>query len=87
MVIKGVEWCFNNTPPNMHVYSFFLKPEELSHMCCNHQMNVEEMIGVSPDMKNKSFWKMVFKRKIDQNFRFIFTPSLKTGYSGYAVKN
>jgi 2-polyprenyl-6-hydroxyphenyl methylase/3-demethylubiquinone-9 3-methyltransferase len=86
MVIKGVEWCFSNTPANMHVYPLFLKPKELSHMCINHHLLVEKLIGVSPDMKNSSFWKMVFKRKVDQNFRFIFTNSLKTGYSGYAVK-
>lgn len=85
IVIKGVEWCFRNAPSNMHVYPLFLKPKELEDMCHTQQMKVEKMIGLSPNMKNKSFWKMIFKRKVDHNFRFIFTPSLKMGYSGYAI--
>lgn len=86
VVIKGVEWCFSNTPSNMHVYPLFIKPNELSAMCSRNQMNVEALIGLNPDYKRSSFWKMVFKRKVDSKFRFVFTPSLKTSYSGFAQK-
>ncbi|HSX03830.1 MAG TPA: bifunctional 2-polyprenyl-6-hydroxyphenol methylase/3-demethylubiquinol 3-O-methyltransferase UbiG [Rhabdochlamydiaceae bacterium] len=86
IVIKGVEWCFSNTPRNMHIYPLFLKPKELEAMCNEHQMNVEKFLGLRPDFNSVSFWKMVFTRKVDTQFRFIFTPSLKTSYSGYAQK-
>jgi len=86
MVIKGVEWCFSNAPPNMHVYPLFIKPSELSEYCENHGLQVEEIKGVRPHFSNKAFWRMVFKRKVEEDFRFVFTSSLKTGYSGFAQK-
>lgn len=87
MVIKGVDWCFYQPPANMHVYPLFIKPKELESICLSHQLKVEQMLGVRPDFNSKAFWKLLFQRKVSQNFRFIFTSSLKTGYSGYAVKN
>jgi 2-polyprenyl-6-hydroxyphenyl methylase/3-demethylubiquinone-9 3-methyltransferase len=86
MIIKGVEWFVPNTPPNMHVYPLFLKPLEVKKMCLSHGMKVEEIKGVSPEMKSLAFWKMIFMRKLSSKIRFTFTPSLKTGYSGYAIK-
>ncbi|HSX12154.1 MAG TPA: bifunctional 2-polyprenyl-6-hydroxyphenol methylase/3-demethylubiquinol 3-O-methyltransferase UbiG [Rhabdochlamydiaceae bacterium] len=86
IVIKGVEWCFSNHPPRMHVYPLFIKPQELERMCSCHQLEVEEILGIRPDFKTVSFWKMVFTRKVDPEFRFVFTPSLKTSYSGFAKK-
>ena len=87
MIIKGVEWCFSNAPQNMHVYPLFIKPEELQMICENQGLSVEEIKGVRPDFARKSLWKMVFTRKVDQEFQFVFTKSLKTGYSGYAKKD
>lgn len=86
MVIKAVEWCFANAPENLHVYPLFLKPKELKQMCQNHQMTVVEIKGMRPCYKNRSFWKMVFQRTVDDDFSFVFTSSLKTGYTGYAKK-
>lgn len=86
MVIKGVEWCFSNAPNNMHVYPLFIKPKELTDYCENHGLLVEEIKGVRPDFAKKAFWKMVFTRVVEEDFRFVFTSSLKTGYSGYARK-
>lgn len=86
MVIKGVEWCFSNAPANMHVYPLFIKPSELTDLCENHQLHVEELKGVRPDFSSKAFWRMVLTKKMRADFRFVFTPSLKTGYSGFAKK-
>lgn len=86
MVIKGVEWCFANAPKNMHVYPLFIKPDELKDLCENHQMKVEEIKGVRPDFARSSFWKMVLTRKVEGDFRFVFTSSLKTGYSGFSSR-
>lgn len=87
IVIKGVEWCFSNHPANMHVYPLFLKPAEVEEMCHRYKLHIGEFIGLRPDFKIGSFWKMIFARKVDPNFRFVFTPSLKTSYSGFAQKN
>ena len=86
MVIKGVEWCFSNTPSNMHVYPLFIKPDELTDYCENHLLKVQEIKGVRPDFAQGAFWKMVLTRKVAKDFRFVFTSSLKTGYSGYALR-
>jgi 2-polyprenyl-6-hydroxyphenyl methylase/3-demethylubiquinone-9 3-methyltransferase len=85
-VIKGVEWCFSNAPENMHLYSLFLKPKQLQQMCQNHSLRVETILGVCPKICTPSFWKMVLLQKVDAKFRFRFTRSLLTGYSGYATK-
>jgi len=85
IVIKGVEWCVRNAPSDMHLYKCFIKPEELSRFCEMSQMQVEKMVGVKP-VVNSAFWKMIISKEVSPNFRFIFTPSLKTGYSGYSVK-
>ena len=86
VIIKGVEWFVPNTPPNMHVYPLFLKPSEVKKMCCLNGMTVEEIKGVSPDFNSFAFWKMIFRRKLSSQIKFHFTPSLKMGYSGYAIQ-
>lgn len=86
MIIKGVEWCFANAPKNMHVYPLFIKPEEIKDICENHALNVEEIKGVRPDFSQKAFWKLVLTKRVSEDFRFVFTNSLKTGYSGYASR-
>lgn len=84
IIIKGVEWCVRNTPPNMHQYGYFLTPEEVTHLCTQSHMKIENIVGVVPQM-NAAFWKMLLTREVSANFRFKFTQSLKTGYSGYAT--
>lgn len=86
MVIKGIDWCFSNPPKNMHVYPLFIKPEELRLICESHRLQIEQTKGVRPEFSSQAFWKLVFTRKVDESFRFVFTDSLKTGYSGYALK-
>lgn len=86
LVIKGVEWFVSNTPKQMHVQNCFIKPKELVDFCARENLVEPHMVGISPDMKRKAFWKMVFTRRVPEEFRFCFTPSLQTGYAGYAVK-
>lgn len=84
IVIKGVEWCVPNTPANMHVYSYFIKPMELKNWCEHSGMNLKVMRGLSPKIASAAFWKSLFKRKVDQKLEFCFTSSLKIGYLGIA---
>ncbi|HSX38612.1 MAG TPA: bifunctional 2-polyprenyl-6-hydroxyphenol methylase/3-demethylubiquinol 3-O-methyltransferase UbiG [Chlamydiales bacterium] len=85
-VIKGVEWCVRNTPPNMHVYPLFITPKELKTLCNAHGLSILEMIGVNPKFFSIPFLKMLLTRKIDPSFSFQFTKSLATGYCGIALK-
>ncbi len=84
IVIKGVEWCVPNTPPNMHVYSYFIKPLELKNWCETSGLTLKEMQGLSPCMSSKAFWKSLMTRKVDKELKFKFSSSLQTGYLGIA---
>lgn len=84
IVIKGVEWCIPNTPANMHVYSYFIKPTELKNWCEQSGLKLQEMHGLSPHMASAAFWKSLLTRKVDQKLAFRFTSSLKIGYIGVA---
>lgn len=86
MIIKGVEWCVKNTPPNLHVYPLFIKPEELGVLCAQHDLEVCCYKGVSPNFRKSAFWKMLFTREVPEDFSFVFTKSLATGYCGFARK-
>ncbi len=86
IIIKGVEWFVKNAPPNMHVYPLFITPKELKSMCQINQLQVEMMQGMRPDFIHRAFWKMLMTRKVDPSFSFTFTPSLVTGYVGFAKK-
>jgi 2-polyprenyl-6-hydroxyphenyl methylase / 3-demethylubiquinone-9 3-methyltransferase len=83
LVIKGVEWFVRNTPPAMHLYRLFLKPESVSELCSLHHIKVEKMVGLLPDVKSYAFWRMLITRRVSPHFRFVFSSSLKVGYSGY----
>lgn len=84
LVIKGVEWCVPNTPSNMHVYSYLIKPKELARWCTEAGMGVLEMRGLIPRFASVAFWTSLFQRKVSPGFEFRFSPSLATGYLGIA---
>ncbi len=86
LAVKGIEWFVKNSPSNLHSYSLFIKPEELKKMCAFNGLQVKYIKGLMPDIATFSFWKMLFTRTVAEDFRFVFTPSLKTGYVGYAIK-
>lgn len=70
----------------MHVYNLFIPPKKLSEMLGKEQMQVETMLGLRPKFTNLPFWKMIFSRKVPENFSFTFCKSLLTGYVGIAAK-
>ncbi len=85
VIIKGVDWCVQNTPKNMHVYPLFIKPKELSTICAKHRLHVENMIGLRPKL-TLPFFKMLLTRKVPHDFSFCFSKNLSTGYCGLANK-
>jgi 2-polyprenyl-6-hydroxyphenyl methylase/3-demethylubiquinone-9 3-methyltransferase len=86
IVIKGVEWCVPNTPANMHLYRFFIKPEELHTWCQKTGLVVKELHGFCPKFRSAAFWKSLIKRTVDPKMEFCFTKSLVTGYLGFAQR-
>lgn len=84
VVIKGVEWCVPNTPPRMHVYSYFIKPSELKQWCEESELLVKEMHGFRPRFSSIPFWKSLIQRKVDKRLAFKLTSNMSTGYLGMA---
>lgn len=85
VIIKGVEWFVQNTPPNMHVYPLFIKPRELKRMCKINQIKIQKALGFRPQV-NASFWQMLKTKKVPEDFTFTFCRNKLTGYSGYGKK-
>ncbi|MBI5273846.1 MAG: 3-demethylubiquinone-9 3-O-methyltransferase [Chlamydiales bacterium] len=86
LIIKGVDWFVPNAPSNMHVYPLFMKPKELSHLCNINQLKVIKWLGVTPNIFSKAMGKMLYHRKIPEDFSFCFSRSLIAGYCGIAIK-
>lgn len=86
LVIKGVEWFVRNAPPHMHVYSLFIRPQELQKMCEKHHLIPEKWIGLRPKIGNWAFFKLLSTRVVPPDFQFCFSKSLSTGYCGIARK-
>lgn len=86
IIIKGVDWCVQNAPKNMHVYSLFIKPKELKTLCKSYRLDVDRLVGLRPRL-SPPFFKMIFTRKVPTDFSFRFSKNLMTGYCGIATKN
>jgi 2-polyprenyl-6-hydroxyphenyl methylase/3-demethylubiquinone-9 3-methyltransferase len=86
VVIKGLEWFVRNTPPHLHILRLFIKPEDLVSMCARSGLSVDCLRGMAPVVFSTAFWKLFFRRTVDDSFTFRFTPSTRISYSGFARK-
>jgi 2-polyprenyl-6-hydroxyphenyl methylase/3-demethylubiquinone-9 3-methyltransferase len=86
LIIKGVDWFVKNAPKNMHVYNLFIKPEEMRSICQNEGLAIERMIGLVPRIWHPSVLTLLFRGKVAADFTFNFSKSLRTGYTGVAVR-
>ncbi len=86
LIIKGVDWFIPNAPKNMHVYPLFIKPEELKNMCAKTSLGIEYVLGFSPKLRSKEFWRLLKQKKLSDRFPFHFTKNTLIGYSGLAKK-
>lgn len=87
LVIKGVEWGVKNTPKNMHAYPLFITPKELKDTCSEKGLKVKKMRGFHPKLFQKAWLKLLVSRKVPEDFTFVFSKNLQTGYSGFAIKS
>jgi 2-polyprenyl-6-hydroxyphenyl methylase/3-demethylubiquinone-9 3-methyltransferase len=85
VIIKGVEWFVQNTPPNMHVLRLFVRPAEVRRFCMKHGLGSIELRGVRPRL-GLPFWRMLLTRSVPLDFSFTFTRSTPLGFSGFARK-
>lgn len=86
IVIKGVEWFVRNTPRNLHILRLFLKPEQVAGWCERHALGRPELSGMRPKL-GLPFWRMLFTRRVSDDFAFEFTPSTRLAYLGVARKD
>lgn len=85
VVIKGVEWFVDNTPPDLHVIQLFLKPEEVVSMCRDNGLALRELVGSRPRL-DRAFWQLLRTGKVSPSFAFVHTRSTLMGYSGVVQK-
>jgi len=86
LVIKCVEWFIPNAPKNMHVYDLFIKPKQLKKMCYSAGLTIKDLKGFQPKITSYKALKMIFSKKLNDDFPFVFTKGTKTGYCGFAIK-
>jgi len=86
--IIGV-WGLNlmpGVPLNTHIYRLFIKPEELTAKCSQHQMRIAEMSGINTNIKPTTVLKAFAGIYCPEEVHFTFTNSLKASYLGVAIK-
>jgi len=83
--IYGVRWFVRNTPKNFHVYPLFIRPEELKGLLNESGFELMEMVGLRPKFSG-AFFKLLLTRRVPKDFQFVFTPSTRIGYMGWARK-
>lgn len=86
VIIKGVEWFVKNTPRDLHVLKFFIKPSELRAMCAESGLSIKVLRGFGPRVWQRAFWRMLLTGIVDDDFEFEFKKSTLTSYTGVAVK-
>jgi len=83
IVIKGVELFVKNTPKDLHILRLFITPAELSAMFDAHGFELVELRGARPRFR-WPLWRMLLTGRVGEDFAFMFTPSTKIGFTGYA---
>lgn len=84
--IKGLEWFVKNTPPNLHVYKYLIKPKELRLYCERAEMQVQQVLGSAPVITQGAFWKLLFTGQVEDDFEFRLIRFPLMGYLGFAQK-
>jgi len=85
IVLKGVEWVVKNTPKNLHLYEWFIKPSEMASYCKTSELQCLEWTGLRPKL-SKSFFKLILSGEVPNDFEFATTSSLSLSYLGLAKK-
>jgi 2-polyprenyl-6-hydroxyphenyl methylase/3-demethylubiquinone-9 3-methyltransferase len=80
LAIKALEWFLPETPKNLHLYSLFIKPEELKSYASNANLIHEETKGVKPKINLEAISSIGIKGVVPEKFEFTWTKSQMVGY-------
>jgi 2-polyprenyl-6-hydroxyphenyl methylase / 3-demethylubiquinone-9 3-methyltransferase len=86
LAIKALEWFTHDCPVHVHVFDLFLKPSEVRAMLEANGATFERVRGLRPKVGCLAFWTSVLRRRLDDGFAFVFSPSLAVGYIGSGRK-
>ncbi|MBO9667435.1 MAG: 3-demethylubiquinone-9 3-O-methyltransferase [Bdellovibrio sp.] len=86
VVIKSMEWFVKNTPDDYHVYSLFIKPEDLKVWMREQGLESREIRGIRPVFLQKAVWTLFRTGVVPKDFKFTFSKSPTIAYTGYAQK-
>lgn len=85
VVIRGVEWFVRNTPKNLHLYRYFIRPEELAKHCHDSGLEPVQVRGTAPKL-GRQMLRLLRTGCVDPNFEFRFTALPWISYAGFAQK-
>ncbi|WP_413580844.1 bifunctional 2-polyprenyl-6-hydroxyphenol methylase/3-demethylubiquinol 3-O-methyltransferase UbiG [Bdellovibrio sp. HCB288] len=86
VVIKSMEWFVKNTPDDYHVYSLFIKPNDLTKWMKETGLHDVEIRGIRPVFMQKGIWSLIRTGEVPRDFKFTFSKSPMIAYTGYAMK-
>lgn len=86
LAIKSLEWFVKNTPRNLHVIDYFIKPNDLVTWLEDLGLDTLELRGLRPVILQKPTLKILLRGVVDPDFQFTWTGSLKVSYIGIARK-
>ena len=97
IIIKATqEWKSTSfMEPNVHVWNMFIKPKELIGIFSNHNLNIIELKGMSPNFNIISHYinlrkckkgEITFKQ-LGEKLNFRITGNISGSYIGFAVKS
>lgn len=86
LAIKSLEWFVKNTPKNLHVIDYFIKPRDLIHWLDELDLETIEVRGIRPVIFQWPILKILMEGIVDPAFRFTWTRSLQVSYLGIARK-
>lgn len=84
--VKVLDWFFRQGPKHVHVYRWFIKPEELSEHLEAHGLTPREWIGSKPKLGPRVLYDIVVRGRVPEGLTFRFCKSLAVGYYGVAYK-
>lgn len=82
LAAKGLDWFIKGSVKNVHAWNMFIKPSELEEWMNEVGLEVDHFRGVQPRLLTGAFLKLLFTRRVPENFSFKIARSLSLGYLG-----
>ena len=86
LAVKGIGLVTHEGPANVHCYSMFITPEELSGMGGRHGLRTADLRGIRPVLAWPFFWSLL-RRRVHPDFAFRLSDTTRVGYLGRFVKS